>query len=232
MRNSGSSSEDSASNTAVKLPSYTRGEEIANSVIHGLGVGLSVAALAVLVTFAGLWGDVWRVVSFAVYGSSLILLYLASTLYHAFRNQRLKELFRIFDHAAIFLLIAGTYTPFTLVTLRGPWGWTLFGLVWACALAGVVTTVAFLKAPRWLPPALYIGMGWLVVIALKPLFAALSIPAIALMAAGGISYTGGVAFYLWDRLPFNHAIWHGFVLGGSVTHFLCILLYVLPMEGA
>ena len=215
-----------------RLTRYTPGEEIANSAIHGLGVGLSVAALAVLVTFAGLWGDAWRVVSFAIYGATLILLYLASTLYHAFRSPRLKELFRIFDHAAIFLLIAGTYTPFTLVTLRGPWGWTLFGLVWACALAGIVTTVAILQAPRWLPPALYIAMGWLVVIALKPLIAVFPFPALVLLAAGGLSYTGGVVFYMWDRLPFNHAVWHAFVLGGSVSHFLCVLLYVLPMEGA
>jgi len=203
-------------------------EEIANAVTHGVGAALAVAALSVLVTASGLLGDPWRVVSFAVYGASLVLLYLFSTLYHAFRRPKLKAVFRVLDHAAIYLLIAGSYTPFALVTLQGAWGWALFGVIWGCALAGIVTTVAFLSAPKWVTAGIYILMGWMAVIAVKPLLAALSVGGLVLLAAGGVSYTGGVVFYVWDRLPFNHAVWHLFVLGGSVCHFFCMVLFVLP----
>jgi len=220
-RNAGSSSRPASR--------YSSREELANSITHGTGAALSVAGLAVLVTLAALRGDGWRVVSFAIYGASLVLLYLFSTLYHAARRARLKRFFRVLDHAAIFLLIAGSYTPFTLVTLRGPWGWTIFGLIWACAVAGIVTTVVFLNSPRWVIAGFYIGMGWLAVVAIKPLVLALPLGALVLMFAGGLAYTGGVAFYVWQSLPFNHAIWHLFVLAGSVLHYLCVLLYVLPM---
>jgi hemolysin III len=215
---------------ARKAPeSYSPGEEIANSVTHGIGVALAIAALSILVTLAGLYGDAWRVVSFSIYGATLILLYLASTLYHAFRSPRLKRFFKGLDHAAIFLLIAGTYTPFTLVTLRGPWGWTLFGLIWGFALAGIIFETLYLGRFKRLVVGFYIVMGWLVVIAIKPLLDALPVPGMVWLAAGGISYTFGVTFYSWKRLPFNHAIWHLFVLGGSVCHFFAILFYVLPM---
>lgn len=207
---------------------YSRFEELANSLTHGIGAGLALAALAILVTFSGLSGDAWRVVSFAIYGACLVLLYLASTFYHAFGSPRLKRLFRVFDHAAIFLLIAGTYTPVALVSLRGGWGWTLFGLIWGLAIAGIVLEVFFIDRLRWLTLATYLGMGWLVVIAAGPLVEALPFGALAWLAAGGLSYTGGVVFYLWKRLPFHHAIWHLFVLGGSVCHFFAFLLYVLP----
>ena len=209
---------------------YSLPEEIANSVTHGVGAALSVAALSVLVTCAGLFGDAWRVVGFSIYGATLVLLYLFSTLYHAFQNPRVKAVFRVLDHAAIFLLIAGTYTPLSLVTLRGAWGWTMFGVLWGCAVLGIVTTVAFMNAPKWLTAGIYIFMGWLAVIAIKPLVAALPTGGLVLLAAGGLSYTGGVVFYVWDRLPFNHAIWHLFVLGGSACHFFCMMYYVLPMD--
>jgi hemolysin III len=209
---------------------YSLSEEIANSVTHGVGAALAVAALAVLVTYAGLFGDAWRVVGFSIYGASLVLLYLFSTLYHAFQNPKVKAVFRVLDHAAIFLLIAGSYTPLTLVTLRGAWGWTLFGVIWAFAVVGIITTVAFLSAPRWLTASIYIVMGWLAVIAIKPLIAALPTGGMVLLAAGGLSYTGGVVFYVWERLPFNHAVWHLFVLGGSACHYFCMMFYVLPMN--
>lgn len=207
---------------------YTVAEEIANAISHGIGAGLGVAGLAVLVTMAAAKGDVWRVVSFSIYGATLVILYLASTFYHAFQSPRVKRIFRIFDHSAIFLLIAGTYTPFTLVTLRGPWGWTLFGLIWAMAIAGIALKAFFVDRAEKLSVAIYIIMGWLAVIAAKPLIETLAWEGLAWLAAGGLSYTLGVVFYAWKKLPLNHAIWHLFVLGGSVCHFFGIFLYVLP----
>jgi hemolysin III len=208
---------------------YTFGEEIANALTHGVGVGLAVAALAVLVTFAGLYGDAWRVVGFAIYGATLILLYLASTMYHAFTSPRAKRVFKALDHAAIFLLIAGTYTPFTLVTLRGPWGWTLFGLIWGFALAGITFETLFLGRYMKLVVGFYIAMGWLVVIAIKPLVDSLPLGGLLWVSGGGLAYTGGVAFYAWKSLPFSHAVWHLFVLAGSTCHFFAMWFYVLPM---
>lgn len=208
-------------------PRYSSGEELANALTHGIGAALSVAALAVLVTYAGLAGDPWRVVSFSIYGATLIALYLASTCYHALRAPRLKRLFRIFDHAAIFLLIAGTYTPIALVTLRGGWGWTLFGLIWGLAIAGLVLTIFFVDRYRLLTVAVYLGMGWLGVIAVKPMLRAMPTGGLIWLGLGGLAYSGGVVFYVWRRLPFNHAIWHVFVLGGSACHFFCFLFYVL-----
>jgi hemolysin III len=206
---------------------YSRREELANSLIHGTGAALSIAALAMLATMAGFSGDPWRVVSFSIYGSCLLLLYLASTFYHAFRSPRLKQLFRVFDHTAIFLLIAGTYTPITLVILRGGWGWTLFGLIWGFAAAGIVLEVFFLDRIRWLTITTYVGMGWLVIIALKPLIEVMPLGALLWIGAGGVAYTTGVIFYVWKKLPFNHAIWHLFVLGGSSCHFIAFWLYIV-----
>jgi len=203
-------------------------EELLNSLTHGIGAGLAVTALAILVSTSG---DTWRVVSFAIYGSCLVILYLASAFYHAFKAPGAKRIFRILDHTAIFLLIAGSYTPITLVAMRGAWGWTLFGLIWGLALAGVVLEVFFIDRLRWLTLATYVGMGWLVIIAVKPLVDALPWGALAWLAAGGLLYTGGVVFYVWEKLPFGHAIWHLFVLGGSACHFFCFLFYVLPTNG-
>lgn len=211
---------------------YSLNEEIANTITHGVGAALSVAALAILVTFAGLFGDVWRVVSFSIYGATLFLLYLFSTLYHGIQHPRAKEILRVLDHSAVFLLIAGTYTPFTLVTLRGPWGWTIFGLIWGLALAGIVLNAIFMKKLNWLFVILYVLMGWIVVIAFKPLVALMPFGGIVWMAIGGVTYTLGVAFYAIKKIPFNHAIWHLFVLGGSICHFFGIFFYVLPMPAA
>lgn len=213
----------------MKAKAYSLGEEVANSVTHGIGAGLSVAALAVLVTFSALFGDPWRVVSFSIYGASLVILYLSSTLYHGFQSPRVKRVFRVLDHCAIFLLIAGTYTPFTLVTLRGAWGWTLFGIIWGLALVGIILTVLAMERLKWLGLAIYLGMGWMVIIAMKPLVAALPTGGLFWLSLGGLCYTGGVVFYAWKRLPYNHMIWHLFVLGGSTCHFFALLFHVLPV---
>jgi len=207
---------------------YTAREELANRLTHGLGAVFSVAGLALMVVFSARHGDVWQVVSTAIFGTTLILLYCSSTLYHSFQDERLRVLLRKFDHAAIFLLIAGTYTPFLLVTLRGPWGWSLLGVIWGLAAIGV--TLKFWHAGRFnvVSTLIYIGMGWLVMIALKPLMAALPGGGLRLLVAGGLCYTGGAAFYLWHRLPYNHAIWHLFVLAGSACHWAAVFFYVLP----
>jgi len=204
-------------------------EELANTMTHAAGVALSVFGLTYLVIRAALYGDVWQVVSFSIYGSSLILLYLASTLYHGFKSKRAKELLRIFDHSAIYLLIAGTYTPFLLVTLRGPWGWTLFGIIWGLAIAGVILKIVFGPKYEILSTVFYVLMGWVVIIAIKPLLAALPLGGFLWLLAGGLTYTAGVLFYAWEKLPFNHAIWHGFVLAGSLFHFLAVSLYISPV---
>ncbi len=207
---------------------YPPREELANRLTHGFGALLSVAGLVLLVFFSHRFGDNWHVVSTAIFGATLVLLYTSSTLYHSFRDEALKRLLRKFDHAAIFLLIAGTYTPFVLVTLRGPWGWSLFGVVWGLALIGVVLKFWFAGRFRVVSTLIYLGMGWLVMVALKPLLAALPSDGLRLLVAGGLCYTGGSVFYLWKRLPYQHAIWHLFVLGGSACHWAAVFFYVVP----
>ncbi len=211
--------------------SPTDREELANSLTHGTGAGLSVAGLVLLVIKSAHHGDAWQVVSTAIFGASLVLLYTASTLYHSLRGERLKQVLQKFDHAAIFLLIAGTYTPFVLVTLRGPWGWSLFGVVWGLAVAGV--TLKFWLAGRFrlISTLIYLAMGWLVMVAIKPLVAALPAGGLQLLIAGGLCYTGGAVFYLWKRLPYHHAIWHLWVLGGSACHWAAVYLYVVSAGG-
>jgi len=198
-----------------------------NGYTHLLGALAAAAGLVVLVVLAAQQGDAWKLVSFSIYGASLFLLYLFSTLYHSTRG-RAKSIFRKFDHHAIYLLIAGSYTPFTLVTLRGTWGWTLFGMVWGLAALGmVVDSLHNNNARRILPMAIYIVMGWLVLIALKPLTAALPHAAVLWLVAGGLLYTLGIVFYALDnKLRHAHGIWHMFVLAGSISHYLAVLLYV------
>ncbi len=200
------------------------GEEIANSIIHGAALLGSIAALPILVVAAVRRGDAWQIIGAAIFGATLVLMYSASTLYHAVTAPGAKLILRTIDHGAIYLLIAGTYTPFMLGVLRGPMGWTLLSAVWALALFGIVAkmTIGF-RYPR-LSTVLYLGMGWMIVIALKPMIAHISPTGIAWLAAGGLFYTGGVAFYVTDtRLKFGHAIWHVFVAGGSVCHFFAVL---------
>ncbi len=202
-------------------------EEIANSITHGIGFLLSVVGLVVLVVSASIEGDPWKVVSFTVYGSSLVALYLASTFYHSFHSPRLKHALRVIDHCAIYLLIAGTYTPFTLLNMRGPWGWTLFGVIWGLAAIGIGAKAFHVDRYPILTPLIYIAMGWLGVIALRPTLETIPAGGIALLAAGGITYTVGVIFYALDRLPYNHAVWHLFVLGASACHFFAVFFYAM-----
>ncbi len=207
---------------------YSFGEEIANSVTHGIGALLAVAGLIVLISAAVVHGNTWHIVSSSIFGSSMILLYLASTLYHSIPAPRAKKILRLFDHIAIYLLIAGTYTPFLLVNLRGPWGWSLFALVWGIALTGIILKVTPLGHKRGLSLSLYLILGWIILVAIKPLLNYLDPGGIRLLVAGGLAYTGGVVFYIWKRLPYNHAIWHLFVLAGSCLHFFAVLFYVIP----
>jgi hemolysin III len=203
-------------------------EETINALTHGLGALLSLGGLVVLVITASLHGDAWHIVSCSIYGVTLLLLFSSSTLYHSFRSQRVKHIFRIIDHASIFLLIAGTYTPFLLVNLRGEWGWSLFGVIWGLAVAGIVFQVFFVHRFRLLQTLIYLAMGWLVVVAVKPLFAHVPRAGLLWLLLGGLCYTVGAVFYLWKKLSYHHAVWHLFVLGGSVCHYFAILFYVLP----
>lgn len=207
---------------------YSIREEIANSVTHGIGAGLSVAGLIVMVAYAIRQGDGWNIAAFSIYGASLVVLYLASTLYHSFRRPRLKRFFRLLDHASIYLLIAGTYTPFLIVHMRDSFGWTLLAIIWGLAVLGIIYKLLFIDHYPVLATLGYVAMGWLSVIGLSRLAEAMGAGGMAWLAAGGITYTLGVIFFAWERIPFNHAIWHLFVLGGSVCHFCAIYFYVLP----
>jgi hemolysin III len=205
-------------------------EELVNSLTHGTGALLSAAGLIVLVVPACLHGTTLQIVSCSIYGTTLLLLYTASTLYHTVRSPRLKHIFKVIDHSCIYLLIAGTYTPFTLVTLQGSLGWTLFGLIWALAAAGIVFQIFFVYRFKILATIAYVLMGWVALIAIKPLLEALPAGGFAWLLAGGIVYTSGALFYLIKKLPYNHAIWHLFVLGGSACHYVAVLLYVVPWQ--
>ena len=211
---------------------YSKGEELANSISHGVGAGLGIAALSVLVVLASVYGDAWRIVSFSVYGTTLVLLFLMSTLYHSITHPKAKHVFKVLDHIAIYLLIAGTYTPFTLITLRGTLGWVLFGLIWGLAAVGIVFKSFWINRYPAASLILYIAMGWLVLIAIYPMFQNLATGGMVLLGAGGLSYTAGAGLYAWERLPYNHFIWHMCVLAGAICHFLAILLYVLPMPAS
>ena len=208
-------------------PHYSRAEEIASSLSHALGIVLGIAGLAVLAAFATLHGGTSRIVSVSIYGATLILLFTASTLYHAVPNPRAQPILRVLDHSAIFLLIAGTYTPFALISLRGPWGWSLFAIVWTLAIIGIALELRHVRN-RMVAALLYLGMGWVGIVAIKPMLANIEPGGLWLLFAGGLCYTLGVPFYLWKRLPYNHALWHLFVLAGSVLQFFSVLLYVLP----
>jgi hemolysin III len=215
-------------NTALMTKFCHPLEEIANAITHGIGLLLSIAGFVVLLVLAALRGTAWHIVACSIYGATLICLYTASTLYHAVISPRVKRALRIFDHSAIYLLIAGTYTPFLLVSLRGPWGWSLFGVVWGLALAGVLFKFWFVERFAMLSTAVYIAMGWLVLIAAKPVITHLSLTAIIWLLAGGLAYTGGVIFFAAKRIPYSHAIWHLFVLAGSICHYFAVFSTVIP----
>lgn len=213
----------------IAAPSrYSFGDEVASSVVHGIGIVLSIAGLAALVALSYRHGELRDVLASAVFGTTLVLLYTASTLYHAVPVAAAKPVLRTLDHIAIYLLIAGTYTPFTLIALPGPWGWSLFAAVWTMAALGSALELGPLRRYRKLSVLLYIGMGWVGMVAFKPLMAHLQAGGMALLLAGGVAYTLGVPFYLWRKLPYHHSVWHCFVLAGSVLHYLAVLIYVIP----
>ena len=202
-------------------------EEVANSVTHGLGLLASLVGAFVLVSLSVEQGEAWHVVSAVVYGATLVALYAASTLYHALKGTRARKVLRVLDHCSIYLLIARTYTPVTLVSMRGGWGWTLFGLAWGLAAVGIAFKILATGRFAILSTLAYVLMGWLCIVAVKPMFVLLSPGALALLGAGGVLYTAGIVFYNSTRVPYSHAVWHLFVVAGSVCHYLAIALYVL-----
>ena len=198
-----------------------------NGISHLVGAALALAGMVVLVVLASLQGDLWKIVSFSIYGASLFLLYTLSTLYHSLRG-RAKQIFKKLDHVAIYLLIAGTYTPFTLVTLRGTWGWTLFVIIWSLAIVGIIVDSRHKKGSRTIQMVIYLLMGWLILVAMYPLVQALPKGGLVLLVLGGVFYTSGIIFYaLDDRMNHAHGIWHLFVLAGSISHYLAVLFYIL-----
>lgn len=201
---------------------------MANSLTHFLGALFGVVALILLVVPAVSLGDSLKVISFTIYGGSIILLFTSSALYHGVQKQPAKQKLRIFDHCAIYVLIAGTYTPFCLVSLKGAFGWTIFGLQWGCALVGIILTIVSFSKFKKIEIVMYLAMGWMIVVVIFPLTKSLPVEVGYWMLAGGLAYTGGVVFYKWKKLFFNHAIWHLFVLTGSLLHFFAIFFYVLP----
>ena len=208
------------------LHADTLGEEIASAVTHGLGVIFSIVALVLLVMSATESGSTWNVTAVSVFGASMILLYLFSTLMHAIPHPRAKRVLQVFDHAGIYLLIAGSYTPFALVTLHGTLGWTLFGIVWSVAILGIVWKLFSTGKYMWVSNVTYLALGWICIIAIRPLYESLGHQGFMLLLAGGIAYSVGIVFYVWQKLPFNHAIWHLFVLAGSASHYFAILLHL------
>ncbi|MEN8242880.1 MAG: hemolysin III family protein [Chloroflexota bacterium] len=210
--------------TDIFPKSERRGEAIANSLTHGFGAALSILGLIFLIIRAVNFGTVWHLVSFSIYGVSLILLYLASTVYHSIpTNKPLNLVFQRLDHAAIYLLIAGTYTPFMLTNLRGPLGWSILGIVWGIALIGLVLKIGFPNRFKSPTVVLYVLMGWLFVVAFRDAVTQIEVLSLSLLFIGGVLYTSGILFYAWEKLPYSHAIWHLFVLGGSITHFFSVM---------
>ncbi len=211
------------------ISNQTKREEIANAVTHCIGILLGIAALSLLVVFASLKGDPWKIVSFSLYGASLVILYTASTIYHSVKKMHLKKFFQIVDHSSIFILIAGTYTPFVLVNMRGPWGWSLFGIIWGLALCGIIIKSLVGTGGDKLSTAVYLAMGWLIVIAFHKMIFSIPLMGIIWLLIGGVCYSAGAVFFLLEkRIPFSHPLWHLFVLAGSITHFFGILFHVLP----
>ncbi len=220
--------QDIKENTSVRL--YTLGEEIVHSITHGVGVALSVAGLTLLLVLAILYGNAYQIVSFSIYGASLIFLYLASTLYHSFQHPRVKRVFKIIDHSAIYLLIAGTYTPFLLVAIRGVWGWTLLVIIWGLAILGISFKTLFIHRFQNLSVLAYVLMGWLSVVAVNELLVNLPLGGLIWLAVGGVVYTVGVIFYAMHKIPYTHAVWHVFVMGGSICHYFAVLFYLTPVR--
>lgn len=208
---------------------YTKKEEVVNAITHGIGVLLSIVALVFLIISSAKQGSPWLIVISVIYGISMLLLYVASTLVHSFPEGKAKDIFEIFDHSAIYIFIAGTYTPIMLLVIQGTLGWTLLGIVWGVAVLGVIFKAFFVKKFLFISTILYIAMGWLIILAWGPLTATMPAAGIQLLIAGGLFYTFGAVFYVWRAFPFHHAVWHLFVLAGSVSHFFVILFYIIPL---
>jgi hemolysin III len=207
---------------------FTKGEEIANSITHGIGGILSIAALVLLIVFSSLFGNAWHIVSFTLFGTTMVLLYTASTLVHSFPKGKAKDVFEILDHSSIYFFIAGTYTPFLFIAVKGWLGWTLFGIVWGLAIGGTVFKSFFVKKYLHASTLLYVLLGWLIVFAWNPLVENLPSNGLTLLVVGGILYTVGAIFYIWRGFKYHHAIWHIFVIAGTTAHFFAVLLYLLP----
>jgi hemolysin III len=205
---------------------YSLGEEISHSITHGIGAALSIAGLVISVVMAARTGEAVKVVSFAIFGTSMIILYTSSTLYHAFTHEKVKNLFRYLDHTSIFLLIAGTYTPIALLLLKGAWGWTLFGLAWGLAILGISYQIIFLNKFKWISISIYLGMGWVAIFAIKPLIELMPFGLFAWILGGGLFYTLGTIFYL-KEIKYFHFVWHLFVIAGTVCHFFGLIFYLV-----
>ena len=210
----------------IQSKTYEPKEELLNVITHGFGLLLSIAALALLVVYASIYHTVWHIVSYAIYGASLVILYTASTVYHASKNPKIRLRLNVFDHSSIYVLIAGTYTPFLLVTLRGAWGWSMFGVIWGIALIGIILKLFYTGRFDKISTMAYVLMGWLMLVGIYPLVQNLALGGLIWLLAGGIFYTVGAVFYMQNRLTFNHAIFHVFVLLGSISHFISVFFYI------
>ena len=208
---------------------FTVGEERANYITHGIGAIISLAALVILIVFASLYGTAWHIVSFTLFGTTMLMLYTASTLVHSFPPGKAKDFFEILDHSSIYFFIAGTYTPFLFIVIEGWLGWTLFGIVWGLAIIGTVFKAYFVKKFLFISTILYVFMGWLIVLAWNPLTQNLAPNGMMLLIVGGVLYTIGAVFYVWRAFKYHHAVWHLFVVAGTLAHFFCVLFYVLPL---
>ncbi len=208
----------------MNLKEQTPPEELANAITHGIGLGLAIAAQVAMMVLAHQYGDIWHIVGYSIYGTTLILLYFSSTMYHSIAPGKWKDRFHLTDHISIFLLIAGTYTPITLIAMRDTaWGWTIFGIIWGAAILGIILKVFWFDRFKLFTLVLYGIMGWIIIIAIKPLLESVNTTGLLFLLAGGLSYSLGIVFYVWRKIPFSHAIWHLFVLGGSICHFFTIL---------
>ena len=207
----------------VTTTHFSKGEEIANAITHAIGGLLSLAALVLLIVFSSLFGNAWHITSFAIFGSTLVVLYVMSTLYHSFSKPKVKDLFRKFDHMSIFLLIAGTYTPFCLTILNGWLGWTIFGVVWGCAVLGIVLKAFYTGKGEVISTILYLIMGWVIIFFIAPVYDQMTTMGFAFLVVGGALYTAGVFFFVKDKIRYSHSIWHIFVMGGSTFHFFAVM---------
>ncbi|MBM0067330.1 PAQR family membrane homeostasis protein TrhA [Alkalicoccobacillus gibsonii] len=209
---------------------FSKDEELANAITHGIGAVISIACLTLLIVFASLYGNAWHIVSFSIYGTSMLLLYASSTLVHSFPPGKAKDLFEILDHSAIYLFIAGTYTPILFIVVQGALGWTLFGIIWGIATLGIVFKIFFVKKFLVISTIFYLLMGWMALFAIKPIVLTLPIQGTLFLIGGGVLYSLGTIFYIWRGFKFHHAVWHLFVLGGTVLHFFLVIMYILPIH--